>query len=86
VIVIGGLMQETETDRRAATPWVSRIPLLGRLFRHQALSESKTELVILLRAVVADDRAWKQALQETRERADSLQKRWVRDPAVTPGP
>ena len=88
VIVIGGLMQEKKVEAHAATPWISRIPVLGFLFRHQAVSESMTELVILLRAIVTDDRAWGQALRETQERTRLLQRRGTGADrqGVTPGP
>jgi MSHA biogenesis protein MshL len=86
VIVIGGLMQDTRTEAHASTPWISRIPFLGFLFRQQAIQEVKTELVILLRAIVADDKAWKRALRETQERADFLQDLRRRGIGVSPGP
>jgi MSHA biogenesis protein MshL len=86
VIVIGGLMQDTRTEAHASTPWISRIPVLGFLFRQQAIQEVKTELVILLRAIVTDDEAWGRALRETQERADFLQDLRHRGMGVTPGP
>lgn len=54
VIVIGGLMQDQATRRRAQAGGLGSIPLLGMLFRQKADSSERTELVILLRPVIAD--------------------------------
>lgn len=54
VIVIGGLMEDQATRRRAQAGGLGSIPLLGALFRQRADSSERTELVILLRPVIAD--------------------------------
>ncbi len=72
MIVIGGLMEETTIRDRAATPWLSRIPLLGALFRHQVDRITKTELVTLLRATVVDDSVWQTDIENTAERMERL--------------
>lgn len=65
IVVIGGLMQESVSDRVAKTPVLGDIPGLGRLFRHNRRVSSKTELVILLRPVVVDrDEVWDYAVGE----------------------
>jgi MSHA biogenesis protein MshL len=74
VIVIGGLMKDLATDHRAATPWINRIPMLGKLFRHQRDLSQKTELVILLRPHVVDDGAWQETLEGVMERMERLQR------------
>ncbi|MBK7951732.1 MAG: pilus (MSHA type) biogenesis protein MshL [Deltaproteobacteria bacterium] len=72
VVVIGGLIQNDSRDARYGVPWLSRIPWLGRLFSHSKLSNSRTELVILLRPIVADGELWANDLRETSERIDSV--------------
>jgi MSHA biogenesis protein MshL len=72
VIVIGGLMQDTNSRAEAGTPWFARIPILGFLFRHEAVVGTKTELVILLRAVVADNQTWAGDIRESAERVERL--------------
>jgi len=47
-IVIGGLMKTTKAYKDNDVPFLSKIPLLGYLFRHKEEIERKTELVIML--------------------------------------
>jgi len=54
VIVIGGLMQDESNRRRAKSGGLGDIPLFGALFRQKADSSRQSELVILLRPIVAD--------------------------------
>lgn len=72
VIVIGGLMQDNETRRRAGIPWLGRIPVLGYLFAHRLEETFKKELVILLRPVVVDGAEWGTALRESAERVRAM--------------
>ena len=55
VIVIGGLMQDSSTNRSAATPGLGKVPVLGNLFKQKNNSSVKSELVILLRPIVVND-------------------------------
>ena len=54
MVVIGGLMQETNSNKRQGVPLLSRVPLLGRLFRQDEKATGKTELLVLLRPVIID--------------------------------
>lgn len=45
-IVLGGLIQETETDNKTYTPILGSIPLLGSLFSSTSKSTEKSELII----------------------------------------
>ena len=47
-VVLSGLVQEEESDNSSRVPWISKIPLLGRLFKANEKSIEKTELVIYL--------------------------------------
>lgn len=58
IIVIGGLMQNNTEEHLAGAPGVNRIPFLGALFRNTKQSSTKSELVILLRAVVVGEDTW----------------------------
>ena len=71
LIVIGGLMQDSESRQNARTPFLGAIPVLGNLFRQTRNTGRKTELVILLRPTVIDgsetwNRAAEPRLEETR--------------------
>ncbi|WP_067863251.1 pilus (MSHA type) biogenesis protein MshL [Neptuniibacter marinus] len=54
VIVIGGLMKSTDSDTEANAPGLSDLPGIGRLFKQKRQAGSKTELVIMLRPVLAN--------------------------------
>lgn len=54
-IVIGGLMQEVETESESKVPILGDIPLIGALFRQKVKSKRKTNLLIFLTPHVIDD-------------------------------
>lgn len=74
VVVIGGLMQTSTRDEQVGLPGLSRIPLIGALFRQTRRSTLKSELVILMRPLVvdADGRAWTEDLERTQRRVEQL--------------
>jgi MSHA biogenesis protein MshL len=73
VIVIGGLMRTSRKRRDFRTPLLGDVPVLGNLFRSQRTTETKTELVILLRPVVVDDDAqWNDLVKAPIDRAAAL--------------
>lgn len=47
-IVIGGILQRSESDLEHGVPVLSKIPLLGRLFRSDLKNDSQTELLIFI--------------------------------------
>ena len=47
-IVLSGLIQNEETWSEKRTPWISKIPLLGWLFKSNNRTTEKTEMVIYL--------------------------------------
>ncbi|HCP44787.1 MAG TPA: type II secretion system protein GspD [Deltaproteobacteria bacterium] len=53
-IVIGGLMQEVETESESKVPILGDIPLLGFFFRNKAKTKRKTNLLIFLTPHVID--------------------------------
>ena len=52
IAVMGGLMQDETTDQNNGVPFISKIPFIGSLFRHQDNLTKKTELVIFIRPTV----------------------------------
>ncbi len=58
VVVIGGLMQNKTVDVESATPGLSKVPVLGHLFKQKRKSQRKSELVILLKASVIESNHW----------------------------
>ncbi len=76
VIVIGGLMQESSNDERFGVPLLSRLPLIGFLFRSTRVASRKSELVILLKPQVIDsDADWEDARQNGEQRLNDLQEK-----------
>src|SRR6185295_7037935 len=80
IIVIGGLMQDTNKDERFGVPVLSKLPLVGFLFRQQRVSGQKSELVILLKPLVmASEPMWTEEVDRAEQRArelESHQRRW----------
>ncbi|MDQ2075222.1 pilus (MSHA type) biogenesis protein MshL [Marinimicrobium sp. ABcell2] len=80
VVVLGGLMTESNRDVAGKRPFLGDIPLLNTLFRTRHQAREKTELVILLRPTVIDEGTWDQALEGSRERmrrmGDSYRQQW----------
>ncbi|MBS0657932.1 MAG: hypothetical protein JSR82_06765 [Verrucomicrobia bacterium] len=53
-VVLGGLIQADESKTNNGLPLLSRIPVLGNLFKSQTSSNNRRELIILLRPVVTN--------------------------------
>ncbi len=69
IIVIGGLMKNSMRSEVFATPFLHRIPGIGKLFQSTREIETKTELVILLKVIVADnDSVWSTLANESLQR------------------
>lgn len=63
VVVIGGLLQNKKSKNDAGVPWLSKIPILGYLFRQVERTSSKSELVILLQPKVIEPSGWNSEIQ-----------------------
>lgn len=73
VVVIGGLMTESMSDRRGKMPGVGDVPGLGALFSKGGQHSQKRELVILLKpTVVRDDAVWADDIAATQNRIEAL--------------
>jgi MSHA biogenesis protein MshL len=73
IIAIGGLMRSSSRRIESSTPVLGRVPGLRRLFGSTRESESKTELVILLRPIVVDaDEDWPEIIRPAADRIEAL--------------
>lgn len=73
VIVIGGLMQNSSSNDDAGVPVLSKIPLLGNLFKQKRKINSRSELVILLRPIVVDtNKIWSNYIKDSAGRIEQL--------------
>ena len=56
-LVIGGLIEDKATNTEQRVPWLSRIPLIGELFRARDTSKGKTNLMVFMQPhILHDDR------------------------------
>jgi MSHA biogenesis protein MshL len=74
VVVIGGLMQNSMAENMAGTPFLSRIPFIGALFRRTSQIATKSELVILLRPIIVDNKIYADDLERTNRGFQRLKK------------
>lgn len=72
IVVIGGLIQNSSEDNNSAVPFFSDIPIIGELFKQRRFQSTKSELVILLRPVVAGSEEMKADVSASRERMNVL--------------
>lgn len=73
-IVLGGLMQDDVTSSTQAIPGLSRIPYLGRLFRSDAASKEKRNLLVFLHpTIVRDSKSVNQLTQSRYSQVRGLQ-------------
>ncbi|MEJ7928827.1 type II secretion system secretin GspD [Ramlibacter sp. AN1015] len=55
IVVLGGLLQDEYSGNEQKVPGVGDVPVLGRLFKSEARSRRKTNLMVFLRPVVLRD-------------------------------
>lgn len=65
VLVIGGLMSDTTADTETGVPFLSRIPILGYLFKYSSKTTQVVETVIFIKATIVDSSGF--APKEDRE-------------------
>ncbi|MEM9404036.1 MAG: pilus (MSHA type) biogenesis protein MshL [Pseudomonadota bacterium] len=71
IIVIGGLMRDSETRQRFGVPGLSQVPGVGNLFTSTRKVNRKTELVILLKPIVVQsDSDWTRLTNDTLMNSD----------------
>ncbi|MCP1338725.1 pilus (MSHA type) biogenesis protein MshL [Idiomarina sp. M1R2S28] len=67
IVVLGGLMQTTNSEEVSKVPLLGDIPLLGELFTNRRNRKEKKELVILLKPTVVGVDTWRDELKRSRE-------------------
>ena len=66
VVVLGGLLQDEYAGSQEKVPGLGDMPFFGNLFKSEARSRKKTNLMVFLRPVVVRDAAATQALSNDR--------------------
>ena len=75
VIVISGLMQTRSRGSTSGIPGVDEIPIISRPLEQNERTTVKTELVILLRAMVDEKDVMRQSIDDSLERVKKLRSR-----------
>lgn len=75
VVVISGLMQTRAKGTEAGVPGARNLAIVGRALEQRTTEVVKTELVILLRAIVDEGNNMQQLIQEHDANFDALRKR-----------
>ena len=77
-LVLAGIIKTSESADNRGVPWLSRVPVLGALFRKDEKSRTRTELAIFITPTLMDDSGQVQAQREAAERR-------IRDAGGDPG-
>jgi general secretion pathway protein D len=73
-VALGGLIQDERERSRSGIPLLSRIPIVGALFRTDVDAARRTELLVLITPSVVENPARARAVtQELRNRLRSLE-------------
>ena len=56
-VILGGLIQKTRSSFQRKVPYLGDIPLVGRLFRSDAVTDERKELLIILTPQIVRDQA-----------------------------
>ncbi|MDI1277001.1 secretin N-terminal domain-containing protein [Methylobacter sp.] len=79
IIVLGGLMQENDNEKKQGVTGLAAIPYIGNLFRVNTGTTQKSELIILLKAsFIGSDTDWQKDINSSKQRFERLdsQPRW----------
>ena len=84
-LVIGGLIEDKATNSEQRVPFLSRIPLIGELFRVRDTSKGKTNLMVFMQPhILHDDREAALETDSKYEYVRDQQRRAGHDSAVLP--
>ena len=70
IVVIGGLMETVTSEQESKTPLLGDIPFIGNAFKNKAKTQSKRELVILIRPSVVQPDTWEKQRLRTQSLLD----------------
>ena len=74
-VALGGLITENLTNSRSGVPYLSKIPVLGGLFRDTHDTKTRTELILLITPrVMRDDSEFQDVMDDLRNEFQALKK------------
>jgi general secretion pathway protein D len=86
-VLLGGLIQQINSDSGQGVPWLSDIPILGKLFGSTGKSKTRTELIVLITPrVITNSEDAKQITDEYQNGFESLAPLRAHPPATTTSP
>lgn len=68
IVVLGGLAFERNVNETAGVPGVSRMPVIGTALEQKQVQSVKSEFIILLKPIIANERGNKEVLEQSNER------------------
>lgn len=68
IVVLGGLAFERNVNETAGVPGVSRVPVIGNALEQKQIQSVKSEFIILLKPIIANERGNKEVLEQSNER------------------
>ncbi|HEX7113477.1 MAG TPA: type II secretion system protein GspD, partial [Mizugakiibacter sp.] len=72
-VLLGGLIQQNEGVNDSGLPWVSRVPVVGRLFGTTDRTRNRTELLVLITPrVITNSVEARQVTDEYQRKFESL--------------
>lgn len=81
-MVIGGLINDVDSETITKIPLLGDIPILGEFFKHRAKSKNKHELLILVRPLLVDEHSRVQMSPGMREYRDKILRQEAQTPPV----
>jgi general secretion pathway protein D len=86
IVVLGGLLQDDTTNSKEKVPGLGDIPFFGNLFKSEARSRKKTNLMVFIRPVIVLDGAAAEALSLGRYEQMRLQQQGFQPEPTGPLP
>ncbi len=71
-VILGGLITKNRSQETRRVPYLSDVPVLGRLFRHDLQTEKKTELLIIMTPYVVRSDEDVEVVERARNRTHEL--------------
>ena len=68
-VMLGGLISENDSQGKVGAPYVTKIPILGNLFKSDIKSADRTELIMLVTPKIIEELTqWEPIMEEFRKR------------------
>ncbi len=79
MVILGGLMQNQNSQLRQGIPLLKDLPVIGNLFSHTVQISRKSELVILLRPIIVNDSTSTEQVDNSLDRFQKMNEEIIKD-------